>query len=206
MAAGIINGKTIGGFDETTIANNYSEELTYTTGDLCIRGLTLYKALVDIETPEEWTPAHWSVTTVAAELKEGVAPTESNIANSYDSTSTYKVGDFCIYNGYLYKCIEAITTPENFNNDHWENTKVTDEFKNIDTGGAVTLAKTLTAGSTTISFTHSLIGNTVKSICDIYTDLTYTTEITDNTLTLTFDTQTEDYDVVIVLKEYSLSA
>jgi hypothetical protein len=204
MAAGIINGKTIGGFDETIVANNYSEELTYTIGDLCVRNLTLYKALVDIETPEEWTPDHWSVTTVAAELKEGGTPAESTIAKSYDSTSTYNVGDFCIYNGYLYKCIEAITTPENFNINHWENTKVTDEFKNIDTG-IVTLAKTLTAGSTTISFTHSLIGNTVKSICDIYTDLTYTTEITDNTLTLTFDTQTEDYDVVITLKEYSLS-
>ena len=45
-----------------------------------------------------------------------------NVTN-YDNAQTYNVGDFCLYEDYLYKNVVAITTPEDFNYDHWEQVK-----------------------------------------------------------------------------------
>ena len=39
--------------------------------------------------------------------------------DTYDNTQTYEINDLTIYEGLLYKCISAITTPENFNSSHW---------------------------------------------------------------------------------------
>lgn len=57
-----------------------------------------------------------------------------NIANAYDSTKTYKVGDFCLYNGTFYKCITAVTKGEAFNVDKWDDVTVGEELLNL-TGG-----------------------------------------------------------------------
>lgn len=46
----------------------YSSSRTYAVGDLCILGNLLYKCNTAITTPEAWTPAHWTTTTVKAEL------------------------------------------------------------------------------------------------------------------------------------------
>ena len=48
----------------------------------------------------------------------------TNVADSYDSASTYNLGDRVIYNGVLYKCISAITTAEAWNASHWQVCKV----------------------------------------------------------------------------------
>jgi len=37
----------------------------------------------------------------------------------YSSTSTYAIGDYCIYSGYVYICSTTISTPEAFNLLHW---------------------------------------------------------------------------------------
>lgn len=39
---------------------------------------------------------------------------------SYDSSSTYAEGDKVTYDGYIFRCKEAIATPEEFNPAHWE--------------------------------------------------------------------------------------
>lgn len=39
---------------------------------------------------------------------------------AYSSSSTYSVGDLCIYNNKTYVCISAITTPEAWNGNHWK--------------------------------------------------------------------------------------
>ena len=44
--------------------------------------------------------------------------------DEYDSTSTYNVGDYCIYNNMLFKCLVAISTPEEFNSNHWDITSI----------------------------------------------------------------------------------
>lgn len=40
--------------------------------------------------------------------------------NTYDSTSTYAVGDLVIYNNAIYKCTTAIITAEEWNETNWE--------------------------------------------------------------------------------------
>lgn len=50
-----------------SIAPKYDSESTYDVGDLVYNGL-LYRCTTAILTPEAWTPAHWTQTTVAAEL------------------------------------------------------------------------------------------------------------------------------------------
>ena len=44
----------------------------------------------------------------------------STIAPAYSSSSTYHVGDFCNFNGKLYRCNTEITTGEVFNSFHWD--------------------------------------------------------------------------------------
>lgn len=53
--------------------------------------------------------------------------------DAYDDTSTYSVGDLCIYNNALYKCTTAITTAEAWNANHWTETSIADEIGAINT-------------------------------------------------------------------------
>nr|DAL65804.1 MAG TPA_asm: ChiA1-BD-binding domain protein [Caudoviricetes sp.] len=39
--------------------------------------------------------------------------------NTYDSTSTYAVGDLVIYNNAIYECTTAITTAEEWTESNW---------------------------------------------------------------------------------------
>lgn len=49
-----------------------------------------------------------------------------NLAEEYDSTSTYAVGDYCIYESVLYKC--TASTTGSFDNTKWTSVVVTDEM------------------------------------------------------------------------------
>lgn len=49
---------------------------------------------------------------------------EKNLADRYDATSTYAVGDYCIYGGQLYKCTTAISTAEAWDSTHWTATDI----------------------------------------------------------------------------------
>lgn len=59
----------------------------------------------------------------------------SNIADDYDNTQTYAVGDYCIYEGDLYKCITAVTSAESFDSTKWDAVLVTDELGQSSGGG-----------------------------------------------------------------------
>ena len=54
-----------------------------------------------------------------------------SIAPDYDATSTYKVGDYVSYQGKFYKCTTAVETAEAWNSEHWSETTVKDEFKDV---------------------------------------------------------------------------
>lgn len=64
----------------------------------------------------------------------------SNIADDYDSTATYSVNDYAIYEGVLYKCTSAITTAETFTPAHWQSVLVMDEVAAGGGGGSSTLS------------------------------------------------------------------
>lgn len=63
-----------------------------------------------------------TVTANSADAKASGAV--SDLADAYDSTSTYNVGDYVIYNSILYRCITAIIVPESFDGTHWVRTTV----------------------------------------------------------------------------------
>lgn len=67
-----------------------------------------------------------------------------NIADKYDPTATYDVGDYCIYQGVLYKCTTAIAVAEVWNSAHWTSTLIVDEFG---TGGGTSVTLGTTAPS-----------------------------------------------------------
>ena len=55
-----------------------------------------------------------------------------NVADEYDSTATYDVGDLVVYKGVLYECSSAITTAEAWNPDHWSRINLGDIIADMD--------------------------------------------------------------------------
>lgn len=51
-----------------------------------------------------------------------------NMAATYDATVTYELNDFVTYNNKLYKCIDAVETPEAFDAEKWEETTAAENF------------------------------------------------------------------------------
>lgn len=58
---------------------------------------------------------------------EEVSTNISTSTEAFSNMKTYKVGDYCIYNGYLYKCTVAITIPHPFDSNEWLVTTVYNE-------------------------------------------------------------------------------
>ena len=54
-----------------------------------------------------------------------------NIAAEYSAASTYAVGDYCIYDGQLYRCTTAITTAEAWTAAHWTMATVGGELTDL---------------------------------------------------------------------------
>lgn len=52
------------------------------------------------------------------------------IADEYNSSRTYDLGDYCIYDYALYKCSTAVTNPEDFDSTKWERKTLIDIIKN----------------------------------------------------------------------------
>lgn len=72
-------------------------------------------------------------------VKSAIDTILSDIAEEYDSTSTYAVNDCVIYNKILYKCKTAITTPEAWDSTHWDEIKAVDVGSGGGGGGASSL-------------------------------------------------------------------
>ncbi len=70
-------------------------------------------------------------------VKDIVDFANHNVADEYDSTSTYAIGDYVMYESTLYKCITAVSSAENFDSTKWTAVVVTDEMGSGggDTGG-----------------------------------------------------------------------
>lgn len=54
-----------------------------------------------------------------------------NSASVYNNQTTYNVGHLCTYQSKLYKCIVAITSPEDFNISHWLRTSVSEVVNQV---------------------------------------------------------------------------
>lgn len=61
----------------------------------------------------------------ATKLSANIA---SNIASAYSSSATYAIGQYCMYNNNLYRCITTISTAEAWNAAHWTQVTVGDSL------------------------------------------------------------------------------
>ena len=51
--------------------------------------------------------------------------------DAFSTSSTYAVGDYCIYNNKLYKCTTAISTAGAWDSSKWTETQIADEFSSL---------------------------------------------------------------------------
>jgi len=77
------------------------------------------------------TNAAAAMSTASAAETAAAANTITNLAPAYDATLTYNVGDLVTFidaqgSGKLYKCIVAVTTPESFNINKWDDVTVSE--------------------------------------------------------------------------------
>ena len=56
------------------------------------------------------------------------AHVDSLIADAYDDTATYAVGDYVMYGSKLYKCTTAVSTAETFDPTKWAATTIMAEI------------------------------------------------------------------------------
>lgn len=65
---------------------------------------------------------------IDTELHNESVRAAANIANIYDATATYVVGDYCTYSNVLYKCTTDTASPAGaFDSTEWTQVNVTDE-------------------------------------------------------------------------------
>lgn len=61
---------------------------------------------------------------------------DHNIVADFSTSSTYAVGDYCVYSGSLYKCSTAISTAGAWDSTKWTSVNVMDEVKSAQSGSA----------------------------------------------------------------------
>ena len=59
---------------------------------------------------------------------EYISVNDSSSTEEYSSLKTYHYGDYCIYNGLLWRCIQEITSPTPFDQSDWITTTVSAEL------------------------------------------------------------------------------
>lgn len=109
------------------------------------------------------------ISEVFDEIYEDIEATQDMISDAYNPTSTYAVGDYCIYNDTLYKCNTAIVTGEAFTPAKWDVTNIAEELGELTEIAeryerAPVLLTTINA-STEASYTLSETVNNFKNVC-----------------------------------------
>ena len=122
-----------------------------------------------------------------------------NIADVYDPTSTYDVGDYVVHGGLLYKCNTAIASAEAWTVAHWTRCLVTEEMA-IPT--EVTVTGTLVAGATSITLSDAAIETTswVMPWASVFGVMPVSVVVATGSVTLTFEAQSSDMTVGVVVK------
>lgn len=88
---------------------------------------TKWKLFIDNSAATEAAAAATSAAATANTAAQNATNATGYIADTYDATKTYAVGDYVIYSGKLYRCNTAITTAEAWTAAHWTETQVGDD-------------------------------------------------------------------------------
>ena len=123
------------------ITGDFSESVDYRVGDLVfhvptsgneITSRLLYRCIVDHDSTS-WNDAHFTKTTLEIELqriRDNEAETDM-IGDLFGSKSSYAIGDYCVYNTNLYRCIRPVdntnTNAPSFNEADWTQIKLSNE-------------------------------------------------------------------------------
>ena len=99
----------------------YNSDVDTLTKEQCLAGMTI----------NYYVPNDQTIITYGASR---IGLLSDDIADEYSAAATYAVGDYCIKDTILYKCITAITTAEAFNAEHWSSVSVTDEILSVGSG------------------------------------------------------------------------
>ena len=115
-------------------ASAYSNQTTYNVGHLCTYQSKLYKCIVAIDSPEDFNINHWLRTSVSEVVNQIINRINAvndridwslkDIADEYDSTSTYVEGDYAIHEDKLYMANQDISVPEDFDDTKWDITNI----------------------------------------------------------------------------------
>ena len=81
--------------------------------------------------PTNAVPTYQEIIAVYDEMVAATAAANGAIAAAYSSSSTYKVGDYCIHDGALYRCTTAITTAEAWTAGHWTAAKLGPDLSDL---------------------------------------------------------------------------
>ena len=77
----------------------------------------------------------------------------NNLADQYDpEDGTYAVDDYCVYEDTLYQCNTAISEPEDFDPEKWDEVKITDVMGGGGGGSTVSITPTLSTGTKIADF------------------------------------------------------
>lgn len=127
---------------------------------------------------------------------EGVAQVAYTIADVYDATETYAVGDYALYQGTLYKCTTAINVGEAFDPTKWTSVKVMDEIPSGGGGGTPTAAQ-VSYDNTSSHLSATNVQAAIDEVKGLIPSIVSNTEVQRGTLiagqtsiTLTFADQT----------------
>jgi hypothetical protein len=114
------------------VSPGYSEGTAYPLNSHVVVGDILYRNVHPIDNEgEPWNAEHWIATTVDEELSRGIQQGIDALhvlAQEYNPTHSYLVGNYVMKNGIFYRCNTEITTGEDWDSSHWDEVTVSAEL------------------------------------------------------------------------------
>lgn len=102
--------------------------------------------------------------TLRDRLKE-LADMISSEEDTYSDKSTYAIGDYCIHNNQLYKCIVPIREPEEWTEEHWRKVTIIEELLYL-ANKEVEVVDPKTAKVEGLAADAKLTGNALKELSE----------------------------------------
>ena len=97
------------------VAEEFDKDTAYSVGDIVLHEENLYQFIEEHTSGDSWDANEVSQTTVSALIRS----IHHMVADDFDASSSYDIGDIVIYEGILYQFISPYTA-----NSGWDNSKV----------------------------------------------------------------------------------
>ena len=108
---------------KSALIQEFSDSVAYSVGEYVWHNNKVYRFLT------AHSAGAWGTDAAEVKIGDDIWKNLKLITNPYSASSTYSVGDYCIFNNYIYKCKTAVTTPESFDTGKWVVVTVGSEIK-----------------------------------------------------------------------------